>query len=132
MHTITFYEKPGCVTNAKQKKHLARLGVKLVVRNLLTEKWTPEELRQYFKGYLVSEWFNPTAPAIKHKEIDPERITADAAIERMIADPILIRRPLLDIDGRKILGFNIAEIESLTGKFLYRVEQNISECSRSA
>lgn len=46
MATLTFYEKPGCQGNARQKALLRAAGHQLHVRNLLTEPWTPERLRR--------------------------------------------------------------------------------------
>ena len=37
MATVIFYEKPGCVGNAKQKRLLADAGHEVVPRDLLTE-----------------------------------------------------------------------------------------------
>ena len=37
MATITFYEKPGCINNTRQKKLLEAAGHQVVAKNLLTE-----------------------------------------------------------------------------------------------
>ena len=43
---ITFYEKPGCGGNSRQKNALVGLGHILDVKNLLAEKWEKGELRK--------------------------------------------------------------------------------------
>lgn len=68
MATLTFYEKPGCQGNARQKALLRAAGHQLNVRNLLTEPWTPERLRQFFGALPVAQWFNRNAPAVKSGE----------------------------------------------------------------
>ncbi|PJC70634.1 MAG: arsenate reductase family protein, partial [Zetaproteobacteria bacterium CG_4_8_14_3_um_filter_59_5] len=48
MALITFYEKPGCINNTRQKKLLKQAGHRLVEMNLLSEPWTAAGLRPYF------------------------------------------------------------------------------------
>jgi arsenate reductase-like glutaredoxin family protein len=54
--TVTFYEKPGCAGNARQKEILRQAGLRLEVRNLLAEPWTPERLRPFFGERPVGDW----------------------------------------------------------------------------
>ena len=65
MATILFYEKPGCANNARQKRLLLDAGHELIVCDLLATRWTAEELRAFFGGRPVSEWFNRAAPRVK-------------------------------------------------------------------
>jgi arsenate reductase-like glutaredoxin family protein len=48
---------------------------------------------------------NHTAPAIKKGEIVPENLQHDEAVTLMIENPILIKRPLIRVDGMSIQGF---------------------------
>lgn len=115
MTTVDFYEKPGCVGNAKQKRLLQASGHRLRVHNLLTESWTAERLRQFMDDRPVVDWFNPTAPAIKAGKILPERLNADEALALLTQQPILIRRPLLQVGDRCAVGFDLAEIDAWIG-----------------
>jgi len=115
MAIIDFYEKPGCIGNAKQKKYLWDAGHVLNVHNLLTEPWTPETLRPFFGDRPVADWFNPTAPLITKGEISPQQMDADTALMAMVEQPILIRRPLLQVDDRRMAGFDLAEIDRWIG-----------------
>lgn len=112
---ITFYEKPGCGGNARQKAALAGLGHMLDVKNLLAAQWDKEELRGYFGAKPVEEWFNYTAPAVKNGSIEPSKMSEEGALEAMMADPLLIKRPLMRIGERKISGFDPKEIETVFG-----------------
>ena len=113
MATVVFYEKPGYGTNARQKLMLTRAGHEVVARNLLTEPWTGERLRGYFAGTPIWSWFNPASPRVKSGEIEPERIEAVAAIDLMLEDPLLIRRPLIEADGQCCAGFDREPVLSL-------------------
>lgn len=106
MVTVLFYEKPGCASNARQKQILRQAGATLDVRNLLTEAWTAPRLRTFFGTRPVAEWFNPSAPAIKSGRIDPFAIDQDSALGAMLADPLLIRRPLIETGEFRCSGFD--------------------------
>ena len=112
---IEFYEKPGCGGNARQKEKLQSLGCMLVVKNLLNTKWEAAELRSFFAGKPKNEWFNMSAPIIKDGFLDPLCLTEEQAIEAMIKEPILIKRPLLKNGSVKISGFDPMEIKEKLG-----------------
>jgi nitrogenase-associated protein len=116
MTTVIFYEKPGCGTNARQKLMLQRAGHQVVARSLLIEPWTGERLRAFFAETPVVSWFNPASPRIKSGELRPEEISAVAAIDLMLEDPLLIRRPLIEADGQHCAGFDREPVLSLLGR----------------
>ena len=115
MAIVTFYEKPGCGTNARQKLALANAGHTLEVRSLLTEPWTAERLRGFFGDTPVAAWFNPAAPKVKSGAVDPTAVDADTAIALMLAEPLLIRRPLVETDSGRCAGFDREPVLSLLG-----------------
>jgi len=125
---IVFYEKPGCGTNARQKRALEAAGHTVIPRNLLTEPWTAERLRGFFGGTPAASWFNPAAPRVKSGEIDPGKTESDAAIALMLAEPLFIRRPLIDADGNKSAGFEGEFIASLLANGTMKL--NLQGCSR--
>ncbi|MBM4152655.1 MAG: hypothetical protein FJ220_03920, partial [Kiritimatiellaceae bacterium] len=73
----------------------------------------------------VSDWFNDKAPAIRAGQIDPSTFDESLAIALMLSEPILIRRPLMDWDGRKFCGFD-ASIEAMFE--LCAMEGNLESC----
>ncbi|MFG1191223.1 ArsC/Spx/MgsR family protein [Xanthobacter flavus] len=113
MAHVTFWEKPGCGTNARQKLALANAGHTLDVRSLLTEPWTAERLKAFFGATPVVTWFNPAAPKVKSGEVKPEAVEAEAAIALMLAEPLLIRRPLVEVEGARCAGFDREPVTSL-------------------
>jgi len=115
MADVIFYEKPGCANNARQKQLLEKAGHRLDVRNLLEERWTAETLRSYFGERPVTDWFNKAAPGVKSGAVDPSSLTAEAALALMLAEPILIRRPLIEAQGTRVVGFDQAAIDAWLG-----------------
>ncbi len=113
MKIVLFYEKPGCATNTKQKKMLRQAGCMVLERNLLENGLSKEELLAFLKPLHVSDWFNPNAPMIKTGEVDPYAISEAAALEILMRQPILIRRPLMVIGNRKLCGFDAKVLETI-------------------
>jgi len=115
MAHVIFYEKPGCGGNAKQKALLTASGHTLDVRNLLAAPWTAPELESYFGARPVAQWFNMAAPRVKSGEIDPATLTREQALAAMLAEPLLIRRPLMESGGRREAGFEHALVDAWLG-----------------
>ena len=108
MATVLFWEKPGCVNNTRQKHLLREAGHEVIARNLLTEPWEAERLRRFFGTLPVVAWFNGSAPAIKQGRVVPDTFNEGQALRQMLADPLLIRRPLLQVGERCEAGFDPA------------------------
>lgn len=115
MARVHFYEKPGCANNARQKQMLREAGHELIVHDLLATPWRAGELRLFFGDRPVAEWFNRAAPRIKAGEIVPESLDAEEAIASMLADPLLIRRPLIRVGERREVGFHPETIRTWIG-----------------
>lgn len=129
MATVIFYEKPGCATNARQKRALQEAGHTLDVRDLLKEPWTTGALLDFFGMTPVSSWFNPAAPLITSGEIDPDGLDSVKALSLMIEEPLLIRRPLIEAEGRKCSGFSREPVLSLLKSHLSD-DEDLEGCRR--
>ena len=130
MARIDFYEKPGCGNNARQKALLNAAGHEVVAHNLLAEPWTSQSLFAFFSGHPVADWFNRASPRVKSGEIDPEKIDEENALKLMLQDPLLIRRPLIEVDGRREIGFDQERINAWLG--LTPVARDLESCPKSA
>lgn len=115
MATVIFYQKPDCGTNARQKRALEAAGHTVIARNLIAERWTVESLRSFFGSSPVASWFNPAAPRVKSGKIDPTTIDAVTALALMVDNPLLVRRPLVEVDGQRCAGFDREPVTSLLG-----------------
>ncbi len=130
MATILFYEKPGCMNNSRQKTLLAAAGHTVWAKNLLTERWTAQRLRAFFGDLPVTEWFNLSSPRIREGEVDYERVTETEALVLMLADPLLIRRPLMEIDGDYRVGFDPEAVDAWIGLRRQARGQDLETCPR--
>ncbi|MEM8602799.1 MAG: hypothetical protein AAGF24_03045 [Cyanobacteria bacterium P01_H01_bin.121] len=153
MATVIFYEKPGCINNTKQKQLLQAAGHRVEAHSLLSEPWTQARLVEFFGTKPVSEWFNRSAPMVKSGDIDPIKLDATTALALMLENPLLIRRPLMQIeaiDARQadqgtphyIVGFDQAEVQQWislepqanrpqTGVARQFLAQDLQTCPRS-
>jgi nitrogenase-associated protein len=126
MKKLTFYEKPGCKGNARQKTMLEEKGFGLEVKSTLDEAWSKESLRPFFDKRSVPEWFNMTAPAIKQGQVNPGALDEEGALEAMIKDPLLIRRPLIEYNGKKSCGFDDFVLSEILG--VEEADNDLEQC----
>ena len=131
MAAVIFYEKPGCINNTRQKGLLTAAGHELDVRDLLSEPWTAESLQPYLSGLPVADWFNRAAPAIKVGEIQPERLDVDEALSLLLADPLLIRRPLMRSGQRYMVGFDQQLVADWIGLVAEQESEDLEQCPRN-
>lgn len=106
MAHVIFWEKPGCSSNARQRGLLLAAGHTLEVRDLLSTAWTPASLRPFFGTLPVADWFNPRAPQVRDRDIDPASFDETTALRRLADSPLLIRRPLLQVGEERRCGFD--------------------------
>ncbi|MDD5058866.1 MAG: hypothetical protein PHQ60_13435 [Sideroxydans sp.] len=130
MATIHFYEKPGCGNNTKQKIWLAASGHTVLAKNLLIEKWSAEKLRAFFGELPVEKWFNLAAPRIKSGELNPAEFDASTALAMMLAEPLLIRRPLMEVEGERMVGFDADAVRAWIGLNDAKPDGNLEACPK--
>lgn len=130
MAQVVFYEKPGCINNTRQKKLLLAAGHALIVRDLLEEQWTAEQLLPFFGQLPVAEWFNRTAPAVKSGEVDPDGVSEQEALALMLAMPLLIRRPLMQVAGEYRIGFDMEAVDAWIGLGQVDTDIDVETCTQ--
>lgn len=133
MAIVTFFEKPGCSNNTRQKQILSAAGHQVLARDLLSEPWTAERLLRFFGNRPVAEWFNRAAPRIKSGEIVPETASAEQALALMLHEPLLIRRPLMEVGDSRMAGFDQDKVEAWIGLAPENdTSQDVQTCRKSA
>lgn len=115
MAIVTFFEKTGCSGNARQKQLLLDSGHQVLARDLRNKDWTNYALLEFLAGLPVPQWFNRSAPAVKCGEIVPEELDEPTALALLRDDPLLIRRPLLQVGDERRVGFDATAIHAWIG-----------------
>jgi len=130
MATVYFYEKPDCINNTRQKQLLTAAGHQVVALNLLSEPWQKNRLRAFFGELAVRDWFNYSAPALKHGEIDPDNLSEQQALALMLKNPLLIRRPLMQVGDSLMAGFDQQAVDSWIGLKEIETNRDMENCPR--
>ena len=131
MAQVIFYERPGCVNNARQKALLWASGHEVIAHDILNTPWTAASLRPFFGDRPIREWFNPSAPQVKTGEIVPQDLDETAALNLMIEDPTLIRRPIIQVGDTSQLGFNRAQVDNWIGLASPKGLEKIEVCPKT-
>jgi nitrogenase-associated protein len=133
MSTITFWEKPGCEGNGRQKAVLKAAGHTVVEKSLLDEPWTATRLLQFLAPLPVPLWFNRTASAVKDGSVVPETLSPEDAMLLLLQYPLLIRRPLMQAeDGSCMVGFVLEQVDAWIGLGEAMPAQPVDQCVMSS
>ncbi|MFZ4537009.1 hypothetical protein [Propionivibrio sp.] len=133
MAIVTYYEKPGCKGNLRQKLLLAAAGHTVRAKSLKDELWTADRLLAFLGKLEIGEWFNPSAPAIKSGEIVPTNLGFEEALHLLLDNPLLVRRPLMEVDNgamtERMVGFKVEAVDAWIGlNNIELPEGNIEAC----
>jgi arsenate reductase len=91
------------------------LGVELDERDYARKPLSVAELKELFKGHDPRDFLNPKSPAFKAKGLAGKKLTQDQALELMVEDPNLIKRPLVIAGGEIIPGAERERLRELLG-----------------
>lgn len=116
---ILFIEYPKCTTCQKAKKWLVDHGVEFEDRHIVEKNPSAGELREWTKasGLELKKFFNTSG--LKYKELGLKdklaSMSDDEKIELLASDGMLVKRPLVVIDGGKkvLVGFKEKEWEEV-------------------
>ena len=101
----------------------------LEVRDLLSETWDEAQLALFFGARPVAEWFNPSNPRVKAGELVPAEVAPQEALTMMVAEPLLIVRPLMQVGDERLAGFDVTEVHNWIGLKLDEVgERDPKHC----
>lgn len=115
MAEVIFFEKAGCAGNARQRELLIAAGHRLDVRDLRQHFWSNVRLLEFLGDLPVAQWFNPAAPAIRSGTIVPGQLDRVSALAMLRDNPLLLRRPLLQVGDERRVGFDAAAIDAWIG-----------------
>jgi arsenate reductase (glutaredoxin) len=97
---VTIYHNPRCNTSRKALALLREKGVEPQVVEYLKTPYTAAQLKT-----LLAQLKMPAAKLLRKKEaaaagIDPKRLSEEALIAAMAANPLTVERPIV-VSGRK-------------------------------
>jgi arsenate reductase len=75
--------------------------------------FTEKELREIIGNDPIEPFLNTRTPLYREKSMKQKPPSKDEAIELMLKDPNLLKRPVLIKGSKKITGFSEAEVREL-------------------
>lgn len=105
-----FYQYPACGTCRKAKQFLRAHNVGVEERDIVLRPPTADELRSYVarSGKPLARWFNTSGESYRAGGWK-DRIAGadpDTLLAALAADGKLIKRPVLDLGDRVLVGFD--------------------------
>jgi arsenate reductase len=88
-------------------------GFELVTHNLARERPSRELLGRVIDEHGLDAVLSKRSPTYKEMNLGKRNLTKSEAIDLMLADPNLMRRPLVLAKGKAVLGYDPDEYEKL-------------------
>ena len=92
---------------------LSQKGVDFEERDFFKETFSTAEIRGLAGGSSISQLFSWRSPSVKTMGLEGRKLSEDELVGLMIQEPRLIRRPLVRIGERLIIGANWKELEEV-------------------
>lgn len=86
------------------KASLSQDGVELNERDFFKNNFTEDELRDLLGNTSPADVFSWRSPSARKLGLDRDTVTNDELIRLMLEEPRLIRRPLIQVEGRLVVG----------------------------
>lgn len=112
MKRVTLYTKSGCTTCLKARQFLLSQGIHYTERDIFKHPFNEGELRAIVAKRPVKEIFSYRSPSVKALGLDPDGLSEDDMIRHMLAEPRLIRRPLMTTGQALTVGFDADQLLS--------------------
>ena len=83
---------------------LSQEGVEVEERDFFKEPFDEAELRGLLGDDSPRDIFSWRSPSVKKLGLDKDALSDDDLVRLMVEEPRLVRRPLLEIGGRLVVG----------------------------
>lgn len=115
-----FIHYPKCTTCQRAKKFLDDNNIKYIERHIVTETPTYEELKNIIEdsGLPVSKFFNTSGLLYRSMNLKEELKSSsdDEKIRLLASNGMLIKRPILIMKNKILLGFKEDEWKEIKSK----------------
>ncbi len=112
MGIITVYGIKACDTMKKARSWLEANGVDYSFHDYKAQGVTPERLAVWIAQVGWEKVLNRNGTTFrKLAEDDRADLTAEKAIRLMVANPSMIKRPIIESEGALVLGFNPSDYQ---------------------
>lgn len=117
MSPVTIYGIRNCDTMKKARTWLDAQGRAYTFHDYKTEGIARERLEAWVAELGWETVLNRAGTTFKKlPDADKANLTAAKAIDLMLAQPSMIKRPVLDVGGKLLVGFKADEYEKMLGR----------------
>lgn len=113
--SVLFIEYPKCSTCQKAKKWLDQRGVEYKDRHIKEQNPKEEELREWHarSGLPLKKFFNTSGMLYKSMQLKEKlpQMSEEEQLRLLATDGMLVKRPLIVMEDRVLVGFKEAEWE---------------------
>ena len=113
--SILFLQYPPCSTCQKAKKWLDSHGVSYEARHIKEQNPTAEELKEWRQksGLPLKKFFNTSGMLYKSLQLKEKlpQMSEEEQLRLLATDGMLVKRPLIVMEDRVLVGFKEAEWE---------------------
>ena len=113
--SVLFVEYPKCSTCQKAKKWLDQHGVAYEDRHIKEQNPTEEELKEWYSrsGLPLRKFFNTSGMLYKSLQLKEKlpQMSEEEHLRLLATDGMLVKRPLIVMEDRVLVGFKEAEWE---------------------
>ncbi len=104
--SVKFLHKPNCTTCRKARAYMEHRGIPMDFRDLGKERLSVTELEKLIGPRDHTEFLNTRNELYREKNMKEKPPSRRQAIRMMAAEPNLIRRPIVVVGGRVVVGFD--------------------------
>lgn len=117
MPDFTLYGWNKCSTCRTYRAWMQEENMAFEERDFFKEPFTEKELRDLIGKRPVADIFSWNSPSFKAIGVSREEMAANEArmIELMLQEPRLIRRPMVTVGGKLVVGVNKEGLSAATG-----------------
>ena len=91
---------------------LLQNGVQLEERDYFKEPFSEAELLELAQGTGIAARFASRSPSLKELGLADKELSDAEMVSLMLQEPRLVRRPLVRMDGKLLVGANIKAVEA--------------------
>ena len=132
---IEIYTSPSCSSCRKAKKWLDEYGIKYIEKNLFVVKITREDIKQILEktenGF--EDIISTRSKVFKENNLNADDMTINELLDFIVANPSVLRRPIIVDKHRLQVGYNDEEIRCFLPRELRKIIycQNCDDCNCS-
>jgi len=86
--------------------------VELEERDFFKDTFAEGEIRELARGTGVSDLFARRSPSLKRLGLADRDLSEDEMVALMLQEPRLVRRPLVRLGGRLLIGASVKAVEA--------------------